>query len=104
MKPSDHKTQRRQLMEKKYTITLEYCVPWNYIERAVRVADNILSHYQHVIKSFTFITGSKGAFEFKVNDELIYSKQTLQMRHAEPGEILALFQEIVGPDVPVYPQ
>jgi hypothetical protein len=68
------------------------------------VADDILSHYQHVIKSFIFITGSKGAFELKVNDELIYSKQTMQKRHAEPGEVLALFKEIVGPDVPIYPQ
>jgi predicted Rdx family selenoprotein len=68
------------------------------------VADDILSNYQHTIESFTFITGSKGAFEFKVNDELIYSKQTMQKRHAELGEILELFQEIVGPDVLVYPQ
>lgn len=68
------------------------------------MADDILSHYQHVIESFTFVTGSKGAFELKVNDELIYSKQTMQKRHAEPGEVLALFKEIVGPDVPIYPQ
>lgn len=68
------------------------------------MADEILSNYQHIVKSFTFITGSKGAFEFTVNDELLYSKLTLQKRHAEPGEILELFQEIVGPDVPVYPQ
>ena len=91
-------------MEKKYIITLEYCVPWNYAERAVRATDDILSNYQHIIKSFTLITGTKGAFEFKVNDELIYSKQTMQKRHAEPGEVLELFQEIVGPDVTVYPQ
>ena len=91
-------------MEKKYVITLEYCVPWNYTARAVRVADDILSNYQHIIESFTFITGSKGAFEFKVNGKLIYSKKTIQKRHAEPGEILELFQETVGPDVPVYPQ
>ena len=66
------------------------------------MADNLLSHYQHIIKSFTFITGSRGAFEVRINDELIYSKQTMQKRHAEPGEILALFKEIVGPDVPLY--
>jgi len=66
------------------------------------VADDLLSHYQHVIKSFTFITGSKGAFEVRVNDTLIYSKLTMQKRHAEPGEVLALFKELVGPDVPVY--
>lgn len=72
--------------------------------RAVRVAEDILSNYQHIIDSFTFITGSKGAFEFKVNNELVYSKQTMQKRHAKPGEILEIFTEIVGPDVPIYPQ
>lgn len=66
------------------------------------MADSLLSHYQHVIKSFAFITGSKGAFELRVNDTLVFSKQTMQKRHAEPGEILDLFQEIVGPDVPFY--
>ena len=68
------------------------------------MADDILRHYQHIIDTFIFIMGTKGAFEFKVNGELVYSKQTLQKRHAEPGEILALFQEIVGPDVDIYPQ
>ena len=68
------------------------------------MADEILGNYQHVVDQFTFITGSKGAFEFKVDGELIYSKQTMQGRHAEPGEVLQLFKEIIGPDVAVYPK
>ncbi|MCB9418533.1 MAG: hypothetical protein H6667_01910 [Ardenticatenaceae bacterium] len=68
------------------------------------MADDILSQYQHIIESFTFITGTGGAFEFKVNGDLIYSKKTMQKRHAESGEVLALFKEIVGPNVPIYPQ
>ena len=68
------------------------------------MADDILGHYQHVIDQFTFITGSQGAFELRVNGDLVYSKKTMQKRHAEPGEILQLFAEIVGPDTPVYPQ
>jgi selenoprotein W-related protein len=67
------------------------------------VADDILSNYQHIIKEFTFITGTKGAFEFKVNDELLYSKKQLG-RHAEPGEVLELFKELIGPGVEPYPQ
>jgi selenoprotein W-related protein len=67
------------------------------------VAEDILSHYQHIIKEFTFITGTKGAFEFKVNHELLYSKKQLG-RHAEPGEVLELFKELIGPDVEPYPQ
>ncbi|MBK6708967.1 MAG: Rdx family protein [Chloroflexi bacterium] len=66
------------------------------------MADEILSQYQHVIQSFTFITGSKGAFEVRINDQLVFSKQTMQKRHADPGEILALFKEIVGPNVTIY--
>lgn len=90
-------------MDQKYTISLEYCVPWNYFARAVRVADDVLSNYQHIIDEFTFITGSKGAFELKVNGEFIYSKKQ-NGRHAEPGEVLALFQELIGPNVEPYPQ
>jgi selenoprotein W-related protein len=67
------------------------------------VADEILSNYQHIIDTFTFVTGTKGAFEFKVDDEMLFSKKELG-RHAEPGEVLQRFADLVGPDVPVYPQ
>jgi len=67
------------------------------------LADELLANYQHVIEELTFITSTGGAYEIKVNGELIYSKKTIQRRHAEPGEILGIFQEIIGPDVPTYP-
>lgn len=67
------------------------------------MTDELLSHYQHVIDDLTLITGSGGAFEIRVNDDLIFSKKSMQRRHAEPGEILEIFREIVGPDVPTYP-
>lgn len=63
------------------------------------MADDLLSNYQHVIEELTLITSSGGAFEVKVNDELIYSKKAIQKRHAEPGEILSLFKELVGPEI-----
>lgn len=66
------------------------------------MADEILSQYQHIIKSFTLITGSKGAFEVQINGQLVFSKQTMQKRHAEPGEILALFKEVIGPNATIY--
>jgi selenoprotein W-related protein len=67
------------------------------------VADDILTNYQHVISEFTFITGSKGAFEFKVDGELLFSKKELK-RHANPGEILQIFKEYIGPEVEPYPR
>lgn len=67
------------------------------------MADEILGNYQHVIESFTFITGSKGVFEFAVDGRLLYSKKALG-RHAEPGEIQKLFEELIGPGVEPYPK
>jgi selenoprotein W-related protein len=67
------------------------------------VAEDILSNYQHIIDTFTFIMGGKGVFDFRVNDETLFSKKQLG-RHAEPGEVLALFKELIGPDVEPYPQ
>ena len=67
------------------------------------MTDELLSNYQHVIEDLQLVTSSGGAFEVKVNDELIFSKKSLQRRHAEPNEILNLFKEIIGPDVPTYP-
>ncbi len=67
------------------------------------MTEDILTNYQHIIEDFTLITGSKGAFEFKVNGELLFSKKRLG-RHAENGEVLQLFKELVGPDVVIYPR
>jgi selenoprotein W-related protein len=67
------------------------------------VADDILGNYQHVIESFTFITGSKGVFEFAVDGQLLYSKKNLG-RHAEPGEILKLFEDHIEPGIEPYPK
>ena len=61
----------------------------------------LLGNYQHVIEDLRLITGSKGVFDVRVDGELLYSKAETG-RHAEPGEVLALFADLVGPDVPIY--
>lgn len=64
-------------------------------------AGDLLANYQHVIESLTFVTGSKGVFDVVVDGETIYSKHATG-RHADPGEVLARFTDLVGPDVPRY--
>ncbi len=66
------------------------------------MADDILGNYQHIIESFTLITGTKGVFEFEVNGQLLYSKKQ-SGRHANAGEVLKIFSEFIGPDVSRYP-
>jgi len=41
------------------------------------------------------VTGTGGAYEVKVNGDLIFSKKNIQERHAEPGEIFEMFKNIV---------
>ena len=64
-------------------------------------ARDLLHDYQHVIAELTLIMGSKGVFNVTVDGELLYSKRETG-RHAEPGEVLALFREQYANDVPVY--
>lgn len=56
-----------------------------------------------MIESFIFVTGTGGIFDFWVNGELLFSKKALG-RHAQPGEMLALFRQYVGPETPIYPR
>ena len=57
--------------------------------------------YQHVIAELTLVTGSAGVFDVVVDGEVIYSKHSTG-RHAEPGEVLALFRDYLGREVPIY--
>lgn len=57
--------------------------------------DDLLSNYQHVIESLTLTTGAQGVYDVAVDGTAIYSKHETG-RHAEPGEVLELFTELVG--------
>ncbi len=52
---------------------------------------DLLSNYQHVISSLTLHTGGSGVFDVVVDGETLYSKAETG-RHAEDGEVLALFE------------
>jgi predicted Rdx family selenoprotein len=67
----------------------------------VSAVNDLLSHYQHVIDDLTVVTGDRGVFDVRVDGELLYSKRETG-RHADPGEVLGLFTELVGPDVSRY--
>jgi selenoprotein W-related protein len=44
------------------------------------------------------IPSSNGRFEVTLDDELIFSKADLG-RHAEPGEVVALVRDRLGPEI-----
>lgn len=63
--------------------------------------NDLLSNYQHVIEELRLVTGDKGVFDVVVDGEMLYSKGETG-RHANDGEVLKLFSELVGPDVKRY--
>jgi len=67
----------------------------------VSAVSDLLSNYQHVIEELRLVTGDNGAFEVVVDGNLVYSKHATG-RHAEPGEVLDLFTDLMGSDVPRY--
>ena len=66
-------------------------------------ASDLLTNYQHVIADLRLATGDNGGFNVTVDEDLIYSKAQTG-RHAEPGEVLDLFADLMGSDVPRYGQ
>jgi selenoprotein W-related protein len=67
----------------------------------VSAAHDLLDRYQHVIDEVTLVTGMRGVFDVEVDGALLYSKKATG-RHAERGEVLALFREHVVPGVDEY--
>ena len=77
---------------KNINITITYCVPCDYSDYAIMVTQELIKNFQHDIKNLTLVTGSKGIFEVKANDEIIYSKKELG-RFPESGELVDRFTE-----------
>ena len=64
-------------------------------------ARDLIHDYQHIIADLTIAMGSKGVFDVVVDGRTLYSKHETG-RHAEPGEVLALFREQYATDVTPY--
>ena len=52
-----------------------------------------------IIEDIQLIPADTGRFEVTLDGELIFSKADLG-RHAEPGEVVALAREKMGPEIP----
>ena len=64
-------------------------------------ARDLIHDYQHIIAELAVVTGAKGVFDVVVDGRTLYSKHETG-RHAEPGEVLALFREQYATDVTPY--
>lgn len=76
----------------------------------MRVTDEIMSNYQHVVTGLTLVPGRAGVFDVDVQTtdeasgdttERIYSKQRTG-RQAHPGEVLMALEALLPADTPRY--
>jgi len=71
----------------KFNLSMEYCVPCDYSSQAILAATSIIKNFQYSINQLVLITGTKGIFDVKINDELVFSKQQTK-RFREEGELI----------------
>jgi predicted Rdx family selenoprotein len=58
------------------------------------LTEEILDLYEEQIETFTLVPSDGGRFEFKVGDNMIYSKLETR-RHAKSGEIAQLLGDFL---------
>ena len=55
-------------------------------------ADDLLSNYQHIIESLTFVTGGQGIFDVEVDGTMLYSKHQTGRHIKNNDEVLDLIR------------
>lgn len=71
---------------------IEYCTAWGYLEKAVGLANEVLSKYKNLIYKLELVPSTGGVFEITLNQEIIFSKKDLN-RYPKDGEILNKLEE-----------
>lgn len=79
-------------MEEAVKVSIEYCVPCGYTDRAFSQAQELLQKYVSHIEELTLIPSGNGLYEVIVDEELVFSKKELD-RFPKDGEIASLFEE-----------
>jgi selenoprotein W-related protein len=71
-------------------ISIEYCKPCSYQEKATKLAQEIQDQFGEHIKEVSISPNkSIGSFEIKINQDLVFSKKETG-RFPHPGEIIQL--------------
>ncbi|QPV63946.1 Rdx family protein [Halosimplex litoreum] len=57
------------------TVTLTYCVPCGFRERALDTQEAILTSLEAQIDRFELVMGDHGVFRVEAGDEVVYDKE-----------------------------
>ena len=71
-------------------ISIEYCAMWNYLPRASSLEVELTNDFPEA--DVSLISSGGGVFEISLNDDLIFSKKSLN-RFPEDGEIKKIIMD-----------
>lgn len=57
------------------TIEVEYCVPCGFLNRAIDLAEALLSALGDDVEQLSLVTGDHGIFEVRVDGETVFDKE-----------------------------
>ena len=55
-------------------VEIEYCVPCGFLNRAVDLAETLLSTFGADVDSVSLVTGDHGVFEVRVDGAVVFDK------------------------------
>lgn len=78
-------------------VEIVYCTGCRWLLRAAWMAQELLTTFEHELGEVALVPGSGGIFEVRVNDVLIWSRQT-EGRFPEIKELKQRVRDHVAPD------
>ncbi len=73
-------------MDRKPTISIEYCTVCNFLGRAAWLAQEVLATHKDDVAGLTLVPGRGGVFDVRIDGELVFSQKQAN-RFPEPREI-----------------
>jgi len=83
------------MINPQHEVVIEYCVPWDYLDEAVRAAAEIASGWAPILTSIELRTGSKGVFRIQVDGETVFDKASAGHKPT-PEEAAKAVQQRLG--------
>ena len=76
-------------------ISIEYCIAWGYLAKAVGLAESLLNEHKDTIVELVLIPSGGGVFEVKLEDRLLFSKKSIG-RFPEEDEVESAIREAMA--------
>ena len=82
-----------------YGVVIEYCVPCDHLDEALRVAAEIATGWAPVLTGIELRSGAKGVFKIFIDGEIVFDKAA-SGHLPNPGEAARVAESRLGNRIP----